>query len=94
MYNVRNSKTELTRSNEKRREVMPKDLSVEFDETDKMTSVKAKVLAKARDEKRAEIPMASPKFNSKAVSKSNIDTMTKTKADAVASFEPKLMSKA
>ena len=45
MYSVRNSKTELTRSNEKRREVMPKDLSLEFDETDKMTSVKAKVLA-------------------------------------------------
>ena len=45
MYNVRNSKTELLKSDEKRREVMPKDLTVEFDETDKMTSVKAKVLA-------------------------------------------------
>ena len=86
MYSVRNSKTELTRSNEKRREVMPKDLSVEFDETDKMTSVKAKVLAYARNERQAELPMASPKFNSKVVSKSSIDTKTKTKADAVASF--------
>ena len=52
-YNVRNSKTELLSSAEKV-ETTPRNLDKEFAQTEKITSVKKKVVAQAKDERKIE----------------------------------------